>query len=93
MRLNNDDGKLSGRIGFPWQLLRQKRVAILENSMTAFKVGRWDAYKKIAPYCRWTEGTWETLGIAWNEIENTPRDIRKLQTALVNIYSIAGIEQ
>ncbi len=49
--------------------------------------------KKIAPYCRWTEGTWETLGIAWNEIENTPRDIRKLQTALVNIYSIAGIEQ
>ena len=49
--------------------------------------------KKIAPYCRWTEGTWETLGIALIEIENTPRDIRKLQTALVNIYSIAGIEQ
>lgn len=49
--------------------------------------------KKIAPYCCWTDGTWETLGIAWNEIENTPRDIRKLQTTLVNIYSIAGIEQ
>lgn len=43
--------------------------------------------QKIAPYCRWTEGTWETLGVAWNEIENTPRDIRKLQMALVNIYS------
>lgn len=48
--------------------------------------------QKIAPYCRWTEGTWETLGINWNEIENTHRDIRKLQTALVNIYSAASVE-
>jgi hypothetical protein len=49
--------------------------------------------QKIAPYCCWTEGTWETLGIAWNEIENTHRDIRKLQTVLVNIYSAAGVER
>ena len=25
MRLNNDGGNLSGRTGFPWQLLRQKK--------------------------------------------------------------------
>lgn len=48
--------------------------------------------RKIAEFCRWTEGTWETLGIAWNEIENTHRDIRKLQTVLVNIYSAAGTQ-
>lgn len=49
--------------------------------------------QKIAPYCRWTEGTWDTLGVAWNEIENTRRDIRKLQTVLVNIYSAVGVER
>lgn len=48
--------------------------------------------RKISEFCRWTEGTWETLGIAWNEIENTHRDIRKLQTVLVNVYSAAGTE-
>ncbi len=49
--------------------------------------------KRIAPHCHWTDGTWEPLGIAWNEIENTHRDIRKLQTVLVNIYSSAGVER
>lgn len=42
--------------------------------------------RKVAPACRWTSGTWEGLGVAWNEIQNTPRDIRRLQTALVQAY-------
>jgi DGQHR domain-containing protein len=42
---------------------------------------------KIAPSCRWTKGTWEALGLAWNEIQNTPRDIRRLQEALVRLYT------
>lgn len=42
--------------------------------------------RKVAPACRWTRGTWESLGVAWNEIQNTPRDIRRLQTALVQAY-------
>ena len=47
--------------------------------------------QKVAPACRWTCGTWEGLGVAWNEIQNTPRDIRRLQTALVQAY-IGGSE-
>jgi DGQHR domain-containing protein len=47
--------------------------------------------RKVAPACRWTEGTWESLGVAWNEIENTPKDIRRLQSALVQAY-IGGSE-
>ena len=43
--------------------------------------------EKVAPACRWTKGVWEDLGIAWNEIQNTPRDIKKLQDALVRAYS------
>jgi hypothetical protein len=43
--------------------------------------------EKIAPDCKWTSGTWESLGIAWNEIQNTPRDIKKLQDTLVRLYT------
>jgi DGQHR domain-containing protein len=42
--------------------------------------------EKVAPACRWTKGTWESLGLAWNEIQNTPQDIKKLQDALVRAY-------
>ena len=43
--------------------------------------------ERLAPACHWTSGTWETLGLAWNEIQNTPRDIRRLQEALVRAYA------
>ena len=46
--------------------------------------------QKVAPHCRWTKGVWESLGVAWNEIQSTPRDIRRLQNALVQAYSSAG---
>jgi DGQHR domain-containing protein len=42
--------------------------------------------KKVAPLCRWTEGTWQGMNVSWNEIQNTTRDIRRLQTALVQAY-------
>jgi DGQHR domain-containing protein len=46
--------------------------------------------ERAAPACRWTRGTWDSLGIAWNEIQNTPRDIKRLQNALVQAYVGAG---
>lgn len=45
---------------------------------------------RVAPHCRWTKGTWESLGVGWNEIQNTTRDIKKLQDALVRAYSSSG---
>jgi len=42
---------------------------------------------RIAPSCRWTSGVWEHLGLKWNEIESTERDIKKLQEALVRAYT------
>jgi DGQHR domain-containing protein len=42
--------------------------------------------KKVAPSCRWTQGTWQGINVSWNEIQNTTRDIRRLQTALVQAY-------
>lgn len=46
--------------------------------------------EKVAPVCRWTKGTWESLGMAWNEIQNTPQDIKKLQDALVRAYATSA---
>ncbi|MDH4459460.1 MAG: DGQHR domain-containing protein DpdB [Nevskia sp.] len=42
---------------------------------------------KVAPDCHWTKGTWTSLGLGWNEIQSTPRDIKRLQDALVQIYN------
>ena len=43
--------------------------------------------ERVAPACRWTKGHWEALGVSWNEIQNTPRDIKRLQTALMLAYA------
>lgn len=40
----------------------------------------------IAPYCRWTSGTWEEIGLRWNDIQNTPRHIQKLSNYLIRTY-------
>ena len=47
--------------------------------------------EKVAPSCRWTKGTWETLGLAWNEVQNTPPHVKKLQDALVRTYAASKI--
>ena len=36
--------------------------------------------------CRWTDGTWEDLGVAWNDLQNTPRHISALSNYLVRTY-------
>ena len=41
----------------------------------------------VAPSCHWSEGQWDDLGVAWNEIQNTSRDIKRLQDALVRAYT------
>lgn len=43
--------------------------------------------QKLAPHCCWTEGTWEGLGLEWNDIQNTPRHIRALADTLVRLYA------
>ena len=47
--------------------------------------------EKVAPSCRWTKGTWETLGLAWNEVQNTPPHVKKLQDTLVRAYATSKI--
>jgi DGQHR domain-containing protein len=43
--------------------------------------------QKIAPLCHWTEGSWESADLDWNEIQNTSKHIRTLADALVRLYA------
>jgi hypothetical protein len=45
---------------------------------------------KVAPYCRWTSGTWETLGVPWDGLQNLQRDVRMLSNFLVRTYVQSG---
>lgn len=40
----------------------------------------------IADHCAWTEGTWNALGLAWNDLQNTPRHISALSNFLIRTY-------
>ncbi len=46
--------------------------------------------ERIEASCRWTSGSWDLIGTQWNEIQNTPRDIKRLQDVLVRAYSSAS---
>jgi DGQHR domain-containing protein len=41
---------------------------------------------KVAPFCRWTEGEWEELGVRWDALQNLQKDIRMLSNYLVRVY-------
>jgi hypothetical protein len=45
---------------------------------------------KVAPVCKWTSGTWDELGLKWNEIQSVPRHIHMLSNLLVRTYIKAG---
>ncbi|MEJ1162034.1 DGQHR domain-containing protein DpdB [Prosthecomicrobium sp. N25] len=40
---------------------------------------------RIAPHCRWTEGTWEQLGWRWNEVQSTSQHVSRLSDFLVQL--------
>ncbi|MEV0731904.1 DGQHR domain-containing protein DpdB [Polymorphospora sp. NPDC050346] len=46
----------------------------------------------IAPYCHWTAGTWEDLGLRWNEIENMHRHIQELSSYLIRVHRNTRVE-
>jgi DGQHR domain-containing protein len=41
--------------------------------------------RRLRAHCRWTDGTWEGLGLRWNEIQNVPKHVRGLSDLLVRL--------
>lgn len=48
------------------------------------------AMTKISPHCRWTDGSWDDLGLQWNDVESTTRHQRLLANLLVRLYFEPG---
>jgi DGQHR domain-containing protein len=67
-------------------VLMDKMLSRHESETDRWRVVR-EELKKISPYCHWTRGTWEELGLDWNEIQNLQHHIRGLSDALVRIYA------
>lgn len=42
--------------------------------------------ERIKPYCHWTSGVWDELGLRWNEVQNIPSHIRLLSNFLIRTY-------
>ncbi len=40
----------------------------------------------VAPYCRWTSGTWDELDMRWNDIQNVGRHTNLLSSYLIRVY-------
>ncbi|GAA5192506.1 hypothetical protein GCM10023322_52290 [Rugosimonospora acidiphila] len=40
----------------------------------------------VVPYCRWTAGTWDQIGLAWDAVENVPGQIQALSSYLIRVY-------
>jgi DGQHR domain-containing protein len=40
----------------------------------------------LKPFCCWTDGVWEGLGLRWNEAQNTPQHVKVLSNHLVRTY-------
>jgi DGQHR domain-containing protein len=49
--------------------------------------------QRMAPHCAWTDGRWPDLDCAWNEIESTSRDIRRLSDQLIRLAKAAALRQ
>ncbi|MET3653109.1 DGQHR domain-containing protein DpdB [Dyella japonica] len=49
--------------------------------------------RRIAPSCAWTNGVWPDLNCAWNEIESTSKDIRRLTDQLIRLVQSPNLRQ
>jgi DGQHR domain-containing protein len=49
--------------------------------------------KKIAPRCCWASGTWEDLGLDWNDIQNVPKHVKILSEQLLRLDMMASQEK
>lgn len=47
--------------------------------------------ERISPSCAWTDGRWPDLGCHWNEIEGTPKDIKRLTDQLIRLAQTATL--
>jgi len=79
--------RLMGGVGIrSMSRLMDRIVPHVDVSGDAVEEGFRTEVARITGICRWTAGTWEGLGLPWNEVQNTPRHISGLSNLLVRSY-------
>ena len=41
--------------------------------------------RRLRPHCCWTEGTWDGLGLKWNEVQDLTNHVRDLSNLLLRL--------
>lgn len=67
------------------RLMNRVMASIDPHSPAAGRYARREL-EKIAPICHWTHGSWDALGLRWNELQNIPAHVRMLSNLLVRRY-------
>lgn len=68
------------------------RITARAMSQRGLKVFFSQELKRIAAHCAWSSGRWPTINRAWDEIENTNRDIKLLSQLLVQLYAQRSVQ-
>jgi DGQHR domain-containing protein len=45
----------------------------------------------LTPYCHWTSGVWDEIGMRWNEIQNVKGHMQELSSYLIRVYLAARV--
>lgn len=87
------ESKLMGGVGIRSmsRLMDRVMVHIDVNDAAAASQTR-DELLLIADRCRWTSGTWDELGLPWNELQNVSKHISALSNILARAYVTARKE-
>lgn len=49
--------------------------------------------ESIRPFCQWTDGVWEGIGLRWNDIECTPKHIKMIADYLIQLDFKSQLQQ
>ena len=67
------------------------RIAARATSKKGMKEFFSDQLKTISEECAWTTGEWPLISRSWDEVENTPRDVKMLSQVLVQLYATRSL--
>lgn len=81
------ESRLMGGVGIRamGRLMDRVMAHVEINSKTAYDDTKHEL-SRIVERCRWTGGTWDELGLPWNELQNTPKHISTLSNYLARAY-------
>lgn len=81
------ESRLMGGVGIRAmsRLMDRVMVHVDLNSSAAQEQARQEL-RFIADRCRWTEGTWDELGLPWDELQNVSKHISALSNFLARAY-------